>query len=253
MIKMSFMQLIKSPATYLSVAGVTLIGFISVQPYFSADDKGASVLYYFSLLLDLSMSKKLITLCAALPGVVLFCNDWSCQYIKPVVIRSGVKRYAFSRCLACFLSAFALSFLGMAVFVFLLSLKLPLMDINFVDGTFAPLADSPLPALYILAHIFVFSLAMALWAMVGLAVSAYIPNRFVAVTTPIVASYLIEELMSFLPPFLDTYYLTRASNVLGQGAAVSFVYFLFFFLAFSMLLGIVFYFRIRGRMRNEVI
>lgn len=255
--RMGFMQILKSPAIYLSVLGVAIICFISVQPYMDQKVEGGGVAYYFDLLLGLSMSKKLITLCSALPGVALFCGDWSCQYIRPVVIRSGVKAYIRSRCLTCFLSAFATSFLGMTLFIACLSTKMSVFNLqnmeDQVSPPFAVLAYSPLPVLYIFAHIFVFSLAMALWAMVGLALSAYVPNRFVAVATPVVASYLVEELTGLLPRFLNIYSLTRSGDVIGQGAAVSFLYFVFFFVSLSTVFGVIFYFRVRGRIRNEII
>lgn len=57
---------------------------------------------------------------------------------------------------------------------------------------------------------------MAVWVMSGLMISSYIPNSFVAVCSPLIFSYLLEEITGLLPPYFNMYLLAKASNVLGK-------------------------------------
>jgi hypothetical protein len=259
--RMSLLQVARSPLFYLAVIGVCALCFFSVGQYMKESWKGIhnqSVLYFFDLFIGLSMYKKLVVLFTVIPYAASFCSDWNCQFIKPVVIRTGVSRYIWSKITTCFLSAFFAVWIGIMLFVALMSTIMPVMPVhqlqNMVAGSpFESLAYSPLPVLYLFAEATVYSLAAALWSVVGLTVSAYMPNRFVAIATPVIAGYLLENLSMNLPVWLNLYLLTRSANVLKQGPAVSFAYFVFIFLLLSFLFGLVFSRQVRRRLRNEIV
>ncbi|MCJ7840774.1 hypothetical protein MUB24_07615 [Lederbergia sp. NSJ-179] len=254
---MSAMQVSSSPAFYLSIIGVTVLCFISVWDELDAMGPAYGVYYYFDIFIGLTMFKKLVVLFAALPYVASFCSDWKYQYLKPVVIRTGAKRYVWSKVITCFLSGFLTVFIGVLLFCLLLLLKMPLFpseDLeNIISPLFSPLAEGAFPLLVVLAESFIFSLAAALWTVVGLAVSAFIPSHFVAVTTPVIASYILEEVTKLFPSWLNLYLLTRSADVLQQGPLISFVYFCFVFLLFAALVGCLFDYQVRRRIRNEVV
>lgn len=250
------LQLLQNPWFYLCTVGVCILAFFSIRDYYQ-DFPGQDVYYYFDLFRGLSMYKKLLAVFAAVPFCASFCSDWNCQYIKPVIVRCGLKRYTISKVAACFLSAFATVFLGLCLFILLFLTKQPLYPdqpaSEFALPPFGSLVKSPIPALYILAEVCVLSMACALWAVVGLAISAYIPNRFVAIATPLIASYLLERLTGYLPYFLDLYKLTNCSDVIGQGPLLSFGYFTLVFVGFSCLAGWAFHHQVKRRVRNEVV
>lgn len=255
-ISMNFMQVFRFPAFYLSILGVCLICCFSIKDEYSLSKSMSSAYHFFDLLIGFTMYKKLIVLIAAIPFTASFCSDWNCQYIKPIVIRSGIFQYSFAKVFTCFLSSFLVVFIGLSLFIMLLVTQIPLYPNSaepFATPPFAELAQGSFPILYIAAEGFVFSLAASFWSVVGLAVSAYIPNRFVAISTPLIASYILEELTSFFPDWLNLYYLTRSSDVLHQGAVVSFCYFFLIFVVLSFFVGIIFYRQVRRRMRNEVV
>ncbi|MCB5935769.1 hypothetical protein LI012_10430 [Caldibacillus thermoamylovorans] len=255
---MSTKQVLSSPVFYLSILAVTALSFFSVwNDLTETVGKGGSVVYFFELFLGLTMFKKLTVLFAALPYVSSFCSDWKYQYIKPVVIRTGVKRYTWSKIFTCFLSGLLTVFCGLLLFLFILSLKMPLFPTehieNIVGPPYSPLIEGNFPILYLILKSFVFSMAAALWAVVGLTVSAFIPSHFVAIATPVIASYVLEELTSIFPKWLNLYRLTRSADVLQQGPLVSFLYFCFIFLLFAVLAGFLFDYQVRRRIRNEVV
>ncbi|MDC3424449.1 hypothetical protein NC797_07995 [Aquibacillus sp. 3ASR75-11] len=253
---MSSLQVFSSPAFYLSIIGVTGLSFISIWERISASEVGLTVSYSLDIFVGLTMLKKLVVLFAALPYAASFCSDWKFQYIKPVVIRTGLNKYVWSKVFTCFLSGFLTVFIGLIIFITILAFKMPLISYENLDTSifppFGPLALD-LPILYLLAKIFVFSLAAALWTVVGLTISAFIPIHFVAVAAPVIASYILEELTMSLPKWLNLYLLTRSANVIQQGALVSFTYFIFIFILFSVLAGMLFSYQVRRRIRNEVV
>lgn len=256
--KMSFMQVFSTPVFYLSILGVTGLSFISIWEELSASSgQGMSVAYYLDIFIGLTMFKKLVVLFAALPYVSSFCSDWKFQYIKPLVIRTGITNYIWSKVFTSFVSGLLTVFLGMVLFIVLLSFKVPLFPIEHVNVAiylpFAPLALGDFPILYLLAQSFVFSMAAALWTVTGLALSAFIPIHFVAVAAPVIASYILEEMTQFLPKWLNLYYLTRSSDVIQQGPMLSFVYYCFIFILFAILAGYLFDYQVRRRLRNEVV
>lgn len=257
MVKMSLQQIFMSPVIYISVLAIAVLCYIVASPYFSGGLGTDGVVYIMNLLIGLSMAKKLIVLFSSLAGVGLFCHDWNNRFIQPTVSRCGVVNYSFSRALTCWLSSFAASFLGMIIFAGALRLFMPICTPNlmssFTEPPYGELLTSPFPFLYIAATAAVFSLATAMWTLVGLAFSAFIPNHFVAMTATIVASYILEELTRFFPAFLSLYGLTRSANLLNQGALVSFLYFVSVFAVLSVIIGLIFHFQVRRRVRNEVV
>ncbi|WP_043934332.1 hypothetical protein [Bacillus sp. EB01] len=255
---MSFIQLFSSPVFYLSIIGVTVLCFISIWEKISASGAGITVYYSLDIFIGLTMLKKLVVLFAALPYVSSFCTDWKFQYIKPVVIRTGINRYIWSKVVTCFVSGFLTVFIGLITFISLLSFKLPLfpteyLNQEFNNQTFGSLALGDYPLLFLLAKSLVFSLAAALWSVVGLAVSAFIPIPFVAIATPVIASYILEELTMSLPSWLNLYLLTRSGNVIQEGPLVSLAFFIFIFIFYSVLAGFLFNYQVKRRMRNEVV
>lgn len=256
--KMSAMQVFLSPVIYLSIIGVTILCFMSVWEEFRmVVGKDGSVVYFFQMFVGLTMFKKLAVLFAALPYVASFCNDWKYQYLKPVVIRTGVKKYIWSKVIMCFLSGLLTVFCGLLLFFFILSFRMPLFpneDLqSIIAPPFAPIAEGGLPILYLIINSLIFSLAAALWAVVGLAISSFIPSHFVGITTPVIASYVLEELTSFLPNWLDLYLLTRGADVIQQGPFLSFFYFCFIFVLLAFLVGLLFDYQVRRRIHSEIV
>ncbi len=253
-IKITFMQIMCSPFYVFCVLSSSLVFFVSIKIYI---DDTVSVSYLVDLFLGLAMPKKLIVLLAAISCSTTFCSDWNFQYIQPVVFRCGIKKYVYSKFIASFVSAFFISFCGISFSCVILMKKFPLFDSTPLNSDlylpFASSAKGSIPSLYIYALIAVFSLAVSAWVCVGLTISAYIPNHFVAFTSAIVASYILEEFTTLLPPFLDLYRITASRNVINQGAIISFVYFFAVFFLFSCIGAFVFYRQVGRRIRNEVI
>lgn len=254
---MNVRQILSSPILYLCIVMVAVLCAASVrETVFDITIPRIDLAYVMDLLMDLSLFQQLIILMAAIPTAASFCNDWCCQFIRPVVVRSGVKRYALSKVLVCVLSSFLIVLIGMALFFAFMSFLLPVAHDNPLNAPVPPygsLLEGPVPVLYLLCVGSLFALSASLWTVIGLSVSARLPNKFVAVSTPLIASYLVQELTKSLPPQFNLYYLSRARNILGQGAAVSFLYSAFVFMALISLAGYFFYVTVQRRVQNELV
>ena len=241
-IRMTFGQLLASPALYICILGVFVLCLFSSRETISDITMShMDLAYVLDMLMDLSTFQRLLILLAALPSAASFCNDWSCQYIRPVVVRSGVKRYAFAKVLACFLSSLLVILAGMALFFFMMGFYLPVAHPNPINAPVPPYGvflESPVPVLY-------------LFCICSL--SARLPNKFVAVCTPLIAGYLLTELSLLLPPALNLFFLSRGWLSIGQGAAVSYLYTAGIFLALIAAAGFLFYWTVKRRVQNELV
>lgn len=257
MIRMTFGQLLASPVLYLCILSVfALCLFCARETIFDITNPRMDMAYVLDMLMDLSTFQRLLILLAALPSAAGFCNDWCCQYIRPVVVRSGVKRYAFAKVLTCFLSSLLVILAGMILFFFVMGFYLPAAHPNPINEPVPPYGvflEGTAPVLYLACICSLFALSAALWTVIGLAVSARLPNKFVAVCTPLIAGYLLTELTLLLPPPLNLFFLSRGRNILHQGAAVSYLYTAGVFLALIAAAGFLFYWTVKRRVQNELV
>jgi hypothetical protein len=240
-----------SPKMLLSVLGVFLFCIISVFQY---APHAPSALYLIDLLMGLSMFKKVLVILAALPFVVSFCSEWNTQYIRFLVVRDGLKRYIWSKIIVCLLSALCALFFGLMLFVVFLSFSLPVIptdDPREIENLVRPPFTEWSAGGYLIVKVFVFSLGNAFWVVCGLALSAYIPNRFVAILSPLVFSYILEQITYHFPPWMRLYSLTRVHDVLGLGAAPSLAYFVCAFVLLTFMAGLFFSHQVKRRVRNE--
>ena len=251
------MHQVLSPALIISILAIAVLCFVCVlQLYPRVNDwSGMNVFNFAEMLIGLSMFKKILVVLAAVPFVSSFCSDWNMQFIRPVIIRSGVRRYIWSKIGVCTLSSFITIFMGFFLFIFVCSIWVPVYPQDLSSEIFPPfeiLATSSVPFLYLVIKVFIFSIGCSFWVITGLTISAFIPNRFVSLIVPLASSYIIEELTENFPSWINPYRLTRAKDVINQGAVVSFVYYVFIFALLICLLGLIFSWQVRRRIRNEI-
>ena len=218
---------------YLSILGVVLLCYISTEKYIHGS---VDIYYILDILIGLSVFKKLIIIFSALPCVTGFYDDWKHQYIKNIVIRTGRRNYIISKIVVCVSISFLVVFLGILIFIGLL------IGMGFDYSGF----------LYVCCIVSIYAASMAVWVMSGLMISSYIPNSFVAICSPLIFSYLLEEITGLLPPYFNMYLLAKASNVLGKNATYSYLYTIFIFTVLILGQGLIFAKRVKRRLGNEI-
>ena len=233
----------------LSVAGITLMCFISTKNYLKGDEITAG--YIMDLMINLSIFKKIIVFFSALPFAGAFCEDYTTRFSNLLISRYGEKKYIFYKVITCAFSSFAANVTGIILFAVLISLKSnsygsqnagELWGYEFHD-----------PVAYLISAVIVFSLYCTVWSVSGLAMSAVIPDKYVALGSPIVFSYLIEELTCNLPVSFNLYKLSHGGIVFDGHPVMCGIYTATFFITSIVFAGIVFLHYARRRLRNELV
>lgn len=147
-----------------------------------------------------------------LPFAESFCEDLNSGYISSITTRIGVKKYAKKRCISVALSGGIVSAAIMLVTILICVIGAGQPD---TEETVSFMSNTPWAKMGIIltAHgavlytlrVFTAFLFGMLWALVGLAVSVVIPNRYVTLIMPFVIYqvlwFLLEE-TAFNPVYM---------------------------------------------------
>jgi hypothetical protein len=208
-------------------------------------------LYIITIPMALSGFTPFASLFAVLPGSASFCDDYNSGYIKNIAIRVGWKRYAKGRIVSTAVSGGLAIALPMAIlFIIVLLGALPTTGIqNYAEesGFYANSIWENL--VYVGGGAYVLFLKTILgfvfgmvWALVGLAISAYIPNKYVTFLAPFVLYQALWVLLR--KQWFNPVYLVR-----GDGSEqISFLAILGVQLVWILVCSALFYFGVKRRM-----
>ena len=246
-----------TPRTYIALILVALTYFLSVIVSGIGFNSGADSVYFFYRA-RFSHIRLLQMLCITFAFSVIFIDDWKHKYTLSCVIRSGTFAYAAARVTSCFICSWVVSFSGLHLFLGLMSLKLPFISelysqVYAQDGPYGALVHSAAPYLYVFVTAGIVSAMLAFWAVVGLLISAFCSNVFVAAGLPVLIFYYITDFTAYIP-------VPKAINItnisycgdVGMGAWGGFIYSVLFFALLSALAGFLFYKRVKARVAGEI-
>lgn len=206
----------------------------------------ADVLYFFDLVHNIGSFTTLSVLCCTVLNCTAFLRDYKSRYYYHCIMRSGNLTYVLSKYISCVIAGGLVLALGELLFVFSLAFRFPLVsenssalelyshatDVYFISG--ALIEGKYVAAFAIYAFLaFVFG---ALWSGVGITVSAFITDNYVASFSPFIIWFISS---GSLPDNLRTEVYLRGNYNFGgvaKSLAVAFIY----FAAVTVLLGIVF-------------
>lgn len=244
-------KLVRSPFAYIGVLGVFAVCLANLRGLMI--NKYTTVIERVDLFLDLDAFRKVTVVFAALPFTANFADEWKNNVTTDCITRKGVKKYAFSNVLMCAITSFLALFLGILLYMLVTSF---FSDFdrpgNGIESGFpyCELLNGGLRWLYPIVRVFIFSVSGAMWCVMGLMISAFIPNKYVAVCSPVVASYVVERITIQFPVRLNLYSLSM-SVPLVINSIVTFIYTTLFFTVISAVCGWVFYYVLRKRVQNE--
>lgn len=195
-------------AALLAGLALMLHPLISLWPY----RENYSAMQLLSAPLATSDFAPFAALFCVLPFAESFCEDLNSGYISAITTRIGAKKYAKTRCLSVALSGGVV-----AATIVLITIGLCVIGAGQPDTeeTVAFMGNTPWAKMGILLtadgavlyalRVFTAFLFGMLWALVGLAVSVFIPNRYVTLIAPFVIYqvlwFLLEE-TAFNPVYL---------------------------------------------------
>lgn len=242
-----------------SILCVTAVCLFSSSYYiiFEGSMGSSTVVNVLFMLFMTSMDVILLSVFASFPAVSSFCSDWNCQYIRCHSSRSGTKAYIRGRIFSCFTVTFLTVFLGLLLFVIILLFLFPVANMeNELNVTNFPITRKLFmvsPWLYILYHIFVISLETAAWGMVGLSISALLPNRFIALLSPFICCYIVTTISRSFPVYLNFYSINTLEDVFKQeNPILNLAYIVGIYAVIVLIFSLIFSRVVKRRVGNEI-
>lgn len=247
MLKAYFYKLIRSPLFYIGMIGV--VGICSLRLLPSAV-KGGDVLMEMELMRSLDGFRKIFVILGALPFAANFSDEWNCMVTTNCVTRKGAKKYSAANIVTCYISAFATIFFGMMIFAGIYSMSYPVYSVGggSESGPYGIFSLNGFPMLDLAATTFVFAASCAMWAVMGLMLTAFFPSKYIAICAPFVFSYAIEHItMNFTDDF-DLCGLSLSHT--GLSALTAFIYSNAIFAVIAAICGVIFTITVERRVRN---
>ena len=249
MLRAYWYKLIRSPLLYAGIAGVMAVCSIRLIP---GAFKGGDVVNEMSLIIGIDGNRKMFVIMGALPFAANFAEEWNTMAINHYVIRTRPRKYAAANVVTCVLSSIVTVFVGMTVFAGIYSLSYPfyIPTNNPPAPPYGVLEKLGFPFLSMSANLFVFSVSCAMWSAMGLMLSAFFPNKYIAICSPFIFSYAVERLTMQLPTQLNLYHISL-SYIGWTGPLGAFLYSMGLLLGISAICGIVFTVIVEKRVHNE--
>ena len=156
-----------------------------------------------------------------LPFATSFATEWDKRATNFWIVRTGIRNYSINKVVTSALSGALTTGLGIVLFILIAGLWFPLFS-NITSGNpYAELLEAGKPLLYLMYYIVHISLGSALFAVTGLWVSTYIPNKFVAISTPMVLYFIAHRFTTQLdiPEYLKALWIVEAIYHAGSPLA----------------------------------
>ena len=135
------------------------------------------------------------------------CSDLNSNITNFIVVRTSPKKYCISKCISCSIaSGMAISigcFLFLIVLINNLSSFMPNINIPEIRNEMEVIAFGRLliankPILYFLCVFLVIFIQSSFWACLGLCISSYLPNKYIAYTSPFISYFIFNEIANIL-------------------------------------------------------
>lgn len=247
-----------SKKIYILLFFVIIVCVLSLGDYikYIMKNDDADVIYFFNLLLDIGIFKNMIILFAAGTCSAFFCDDWNNRYINSMIVRSDNKKYCISKFITSGTITFIVSFLGILLFCLFISLFIPLYnDYSYEESLLEPygfIITKFNPWLYIIIKIFNFSISCSFWSLLGITVSTFKTDKFLALVSPFIGYYLLSEISECLPGFLKLRLITYSYDIIDKPLIPTLLYTISFWTILSTILLIIFIKNLKRRFENEI-
>lgn len=247
MLKAYFYKLVRSPLFYIGVVGV--VGICSLRLLPSAF-KGNDVLMEMEILRSLDGYRKIFVILGALPFAANFSDEWNCMAAINCLTRKSVRKYSAANVVMCYISALATVFFGMMIFAGIYSIFYPFYFVggNSQSSPYGIYTINGFPVLDLAATTFVFASSCAMWAVMGLMLTALFPSRYIALCAPFVFSYMVERVTMNFPDDLNLWSVSLSHT--EHSALPAFVCSNALFTGISAICGIAFTKMVERRVQN---
>jgi len=201
---------------------------------------------------------KLLILSATFAYAAGFCIDWQTKFVYSIIIRSEKTAYTLSKCISVAVAGGLAVAIGAAVFIGYVCVRQPIIlpeaieiEMEFSNQAFGDLLVNGKAALFFLSYLYIIFLQAFFFSSLGLMVSSYMPNRYVAYISPFVLSFVLNQIANVfaLPIWLDPAKLATA-RVFGVAASTILWMATATFLLFTIICDILFIHTAKRRIAN---
>ncbi|MCI8425936.1 MAG: hypothetical protein HFJ03_00075 [Lachnospira sp.] len=234
---------------YVCIASITLVCFC-----IKWDSSMRGAFWAIEQITGISNISYLMAIVAAFPTICCFCDDWLGHYTFPAVSRSGKNTYLHAKILVTYLVSFLIAFIGVIVYEFAELLWLnPGQESNVSSEQLYYDILQLSPVLFIMVRVMMYSAVIALQSLMGLMISAILPNRFVAVLSPVVMYICFENITDILPKNFNIGMIENGRKVIEAGSAGNIIFSLCVILFYAVIIASIFCKIAGGRIKNEIV
>jgi hypothetical protein len=269
-LKCDFKRAFRTPRFLISILLVPVMCFLAmgndlIGSWLVADINFSDCNYFLDAFMGFSHFRTILLVIAAIPFVSAFCNDWEHKYIQPLSARTGILNYSVSKVITVFTSSFAVIFLGLTLFTLILSIKAPFF--TDIEGTnsydilrsnihYGDILRKSVPLFYIVKFCMQ-AFFCAFWCVFALMLSALLPNKFLAFSSPFIGFYFLDASTIFIPfetrRFFDMRRLTYSQQCISYNSTLDLLYIYAFFIILSVICGFIFHIIVKRRLGNELV
>lgn len=244
-----------SPSFVIMMLIAALSYFISGidEMKFAWGKKGIDVLYFWDMAQNIGYFTSLSILCCTALNCTSFLNDFHSNYYRHCVLRSGKLNYTLSKYLSCVITGGMTLAFGLIIFILILRVGLPLVAEGssylelYVHSSDSIFTGELLKGGHYIVFFAVYALLAflfgALWSAVGICLSAFITDKYVASFSPYIIWYTSRGILSGM--FKTETVFNGNYNFGGVGGSI--LWAVTYFGVIIIALGIVFCHKAGGR------
>lgn len=258
-IALDFKKAIFSKRFVLALLGMLILIFVNLMDYIEIDP-GVTVCYIFNIRKSAGGFTMCMLFLSSVPYASSFYTDYTSNNYKFEIIRSNILKYSIGKLITTVTLAILMPLLAYVILAFLLGIFIPIFPTNdlalsVARGTqkqiFTDLLTTDFKWLYIVCILLADSLIYGFLACIALYVSTISNNPFVIFSSPIIVFYAWSSLFNtgMIPDILRWH---RFDGIFmeEQGLGFNMVLTGFYYMIFSILIGIAFIKGVKRRVAN---
>lgn len=240
--------------TFIAAASYLLSSVDELK--YSWNNNSADVLYFWDMAQNIGYFTSISILCCTAINCTTFLNDYHSNFYRHCVMRSGKLNYTLSKYLSCVVTGGLTLALGVVIFVLILRVKFPLIAENssylelYVRSSDRIFTGELLARGQYIGFFAVYTLLAflfgTLWSSVGICMSAFILDKYVASFSPYIIWYTSRGVLSGV--FKTETVFNGNYNTGGVGGSLIFA--IGYFGSVMIILGIVFCIKAGRRCEN---
>ncbi len=207
---------------------------------------GADVLYFWNIAQNIGYFTSVSILCCTAINCTAFLNDYRSNFYRSCVLRSGKLSYTLSKYLSCVVTGGLTLALGLVLFILIMRIKFPFIaeESSYLESYIRSSNTMFTGKILEGGHYFGFFAVQtllaflfgALWSSVGICLSAFITDKYVASFSPYIIWYASRSILSGI--FKTEAIFNGNYNIGGIGGSI--LWAIAYFGAVIIILGFVF-------------